>query len=274
MINRRNALALLASCSLLPINPASAEKTPPADTFTGFNDLFREIGTVGSFAALRNGKLIVNDNTRVREAILPASTYKIPHSIIAIETGVVSDPDKDVFKWDGIRRGFEDWNQDHTLRSAIAASAVPVYQQIAHNIGHERMQKNLDALQYGNQNTNGGIDHFWLSGDLRISPLQQIDFLERLHQGTLPVSRRSQDLTLDILPVIKVGSSIIRAKSGLVGVDDRRGIENATVGWLTGYAETGSAMTIFALNVDILEKRHVSDRAKLAERCLAAIDSI
>ena len=72
--------------------------------------------------------MIASDKVRSGEGRLPASTFKIPNSIIALETGVVEDPDKDVFKWDGVTRSFEPWNKDHTLRSAIAVSAVPVYQ--------------------------------------------------------------------------------------------------------------------------------------------------
>ncbi len=130
---------------------------------------------------------------------MPASTFKIPNSIIALETGVVEDPDKDIFKWDGVKRSIEAWNKDHTLRSAIAVSAVPVYQEIARRIGPERMQKYVDLMDYGNRDIGGGIDQFWLTGNLRIDPMQQIDFLDRLHRGVLPVSRRSQELVRDII---------------------------------------------------------------------------
>jgi len=125
--------------------------------------------------------------------MLPASTFKIPNSVIALETGVVGDPDKDIFRWDGVVRSIEAWNRDHTLRSAIAASAVPVYQEIARRIGADRMQKFVDLFGYGNRDIGGGIDQFWLTGNLRISPVQQIDFVDRLRRGTLPVSKRSQE---------------------------------------------------------------------------------
>ena len=83
---------------------------------------------------------------------------------------MVGDPDKDVFKWDGVTRSIEAWNKDHTLRSAIAVSAVPVYQEIARRIGAERMQKYVDLFDYGNRDIGGGIDQFWLTGNLRIDP--------------------------------------------------------------------------------------------------------
>jgi len=50
-------------------------------------------------------------------------------------------------------------------------------------------------VEYGNRNIGGGIDQFWLTGDLRIDPGQQVDFGDRLRRGVLPASKRSQDLT-------------------------------------------------------------------------------
>jgi beta-lactamase class D len=213
---------------------------------------------------------------RAAQAILPASTFKIANSIIALETGVVADPDRDVFKWDGVTRAFPDWNRDHTLRSAIAASAVPVYQEIARRVGTEGMQALVDKLDYGNRDIGGApIDYFWLSGNLRISPLQQIEFLDRLRRRALDVSKRSQDLTRDILPATKVGGAIIRAKSGLIGVDDKSpNGAVASVGWLVGWAERDSKETVFALNVDVREPRHIASRAKLAQQLLADIGAV
>jgi beta-lactamase class D len=190
--------------------------------------------------------------------------------VIALETGVVSDPDKDVFKWDGVVRSIAAWNKDHTMRSAIAVSAVPVYQEIARRIGAERMQKYVDLFEYGNRNIGGGIDQFWLTGDLRISPFQQVDFVDRLRRGALPVSKRSQDLTRDILPVTKVGDAVIRTKSGLLAAEAGK----PQLGWLVGWAEKGDARTVFALNIDCREPRHIEDRMKLSQRCLSDIGAI
>jgi beta-lactamase class D len=183
---------------------------------------------------------------------------------------VVGDPDKDVFKWDGVVRGIEAWNHDLTLRAAIAVSAVPVYQEIARRIGIERMQKYVDLFEYGNRDIGGGIDQFWLTGNLRIDPIQQIDFIDRLRRGVLPVSKRSQNLVRDILPVTKAGDAIIRAKTGLAAAQGGK----PPLGWLVGWAEKGSASTVFALNLDCSEPRHVEDRMKLAQLCLTDIGAI
>ena len=201
MIHRRHALGLLAAASLLPAR-SFANVSPQRSEFR--EDLAKRFiaeGTVGTFVGYKvdDYLIVASDKNRSGEAMLPASTFKIPNSLIALETGVVADTDKEVFKWDGVKRSIEPWNKDHTMRSAFAASAVPVYQDIARRIGAERMQKYLDLFEYGNRDIGGGIDQFWLTGDLRIDPMQQVDFVDRLRRGVLPVSKRSQELVRDIL---------------------------------------------------------------------------
>jgi beta-lactamase class D len=272
LIHRRHVLGLLAAASILPSRSLANVAPQRSEIREDLAKRFTDEGTAGTFVGYKidDYLLIASDKERSGQAMLPASTFKIPNSLIALETGVVGDPDKDVFKWDGVVRSIEGWNRDHTLRSAIAASAVPVYQEIARRIGAERMQKYLDLFEYGNRDIGGGIDQFWLTGNLRIDPVQQVDFVDRLRRGALPVSKRSQQLVRDILPVTKSGDAVIRAKSGLLGAE----VGKPSLGWLVGWAEKGSAQTVFALNMDCREPRHVADRMKLAQQCLTDIGAI
>ena len=272
VIHRRHALGLLAAASFLPARGFANVAPQRSEIRKDLARHFTDENTVGTFVGYKvdDYLIISSDGNRSGEAVLPASTFKIANSIIALETGVVGDPDKDVFKWDGVVRSIEAWNRDHTLRSAIAASAVPVYQEIARRIGAERMQKYVDLLEYGNRDIGGGIDQFWLTGKLRIDPVQQVDFVDRLRRGALQVSKRSQDLVRDILPVTKVGDAVIRAKTGLLGAETGK----PSLGWLVGWAEKGSADTVFALNLDCVEPRHIADRMKLAQACLNDIGAL
>jgi len=272
VINRRHALGLIAATGLLPSRGFANVSYQRSEFRDGLARRFFDLGTEGTFVGYKvdDYLIIASDKVRSAEAKLPASTFKIPNSIIALETGVVQDPDKDVFKWDGVTRSIEAWNKDHTLRSAIAASAVPVYQEIARRIGTERMQKYLDLLEYGNRDMGGGIDQFWLTGNLRIDPMQQIDFLDRLRRSVLPVSKRSQDLVRDILPVTKVGDATIRAKSGLLGAEQGK----PSLGWLVGWAEKGEARTVFAMNMDCKEPSHIAARMTVTQQCLTDIVAI
>jgi beta-lactamase class D len=185
VINRRDALGFLAAASILPSRSFANVAPPRSEIREDLAKHFADAGTVGTFVGYKTDDYVViaSDKDRSGEAMLPASTFKIPNSVIALETGVVGDPDQDVFKWDGVARSIEAWNRDHTLRTAIAASVVPVYQEIARRIGAERMQKYLDLFEYGNRDIGGGIDQFWLTGKLRIDPVQQIDFVDRLSRS-------------------------------------------------------------------------------------------
>jgi beta-lactamase class D len=272
LINRRHALGFLAAASILPSRVSANVSYQRSEIREGLAKRFFDEGTVGTFVGYKTDDylIIASDKDRSGEAKLPASTFKIPNSLIALETGVVEDPDKDVFKWDGVTRSIEAWNKDHTLRSAIAASAVPVYQEIARRIGAERMQKYVDLFEYGNRDIGGGIDQFWLTGNLRIDPMQQVDFVDRLRRGALPVSKRSQEVVRDILPVTKVGDATIRAKSGLLGAE----LGKPSLGWMVGWAEKGNDQTVFALNLDVREPRHIAARMTITQQCLADIVAI
>ena len=272
VITRRHALGLLAAASLLPSRGFADVAPQRSEIREALAKHFADAGTDGTFVGYKVDEYLViaSDAQRSGEARLPASTFKIPNSLIALETGVVEDPDKDVFKWDGVKRSIEAWNKDHTMRTAIAASVVPVYQEIARRVGEGRMQKYVDLFEYGNRNIGGGIDQFWLTGDLRIDPIQQVDFLDRLRRGVLPVSKRSQDLVRDILPVTKAGEAVIHVKSGLLGAE----VGKPSLGWMVGWAERGEARAVFALNMDCNEPRHIADRMNLTQACLRDIGAI
>ena len=272
VIHRRHALGLLAAASFAPLESFANVSYQRNEFRDELAKRFFDLGTEGTFVGYKvdDYLIVASDKIRSGEDRLPASTFKVPNSLIALETGVVADPDKDIFKWDGTTRSIEAWNRDHTLRTAIAASVVPVYQEIARRVGAERMQKYVDLLDYGNRNIGGGIDQFWLTGDMRIDPMQQIDFLDRLRRGVLPVSKRSQELVRDILPTVKAGESLIRYKTGLLGAE--RG--QPSLGWVVGWAEKGSQHTVFAMNMDCKTPEHIPARLTARQQCLADIGAV
>ena len=113
MINRRHALGLLAAASFLPSRGFADVAPQRSEIREGLAKHFIDAGTAGTFVGYKvdDYLVIASDKDRSGEAKLPASTFKIPNSVIALETGVVGDPDKDVFKWDGVVRSIEAWNQ-------------------------------------------------------------------------------------------------------------------------------------------------------------------
>src|SRR5262249_39337905 len=106
--------------------------------------------------------------------------------------------------------------------------------------------------------------------DLRIDPMQQVDFVDRLRRGVLPVSKRSQELTRDVLPVVKAGEATIRYKTGLLGAERSQ----SSLGWVVGWAEKGSQQTVVALNMDCKTPEHIAARMTVVQQCLADIAAV
>ena len=125
-IARRAALAGTAAAVFAGFAPALAKpQAPRVEMQPDFGEAFTEAGTAGTFACSMSagGRIVVTDRERAETGFLPASTFKIPNALIALETGVVADADGTMFPWDKVVRDFDAWNRDHTLRTAFKASA-------------------------------------------------------------------------------------------------------------------------------------------------------
>jgi beta-lactamase class D len=196
----------------------------------------------------------------------PCSTFKIPNSFIGLETGVIPDTSF-VLKWDGVRRPREEWNRDHDLRSAMKHSVVWFYQELARRVGSERMREWISALDYGNEDTSGGIDRFWLGSSLRVSADEQVDFLGRLHAGGLPVSARSIAIVKDILTQEPPGPGIVyRGKTGSCQDPEAKDPH----GWWVGSVEKEGRLFLYAALIEGPGASGMVCRP-MAERALAAL---
>jgi len=182
---------------------------------------------------------------------IPASTFKIMSSLVALQTGVIADT-RTIMPWDGIVRGRAETNADMHMRDAFQISSLPHYQELVRQIGQERMQSAVDAAQYGNQNINGGIDMFWLEGEMRISPAQQIELLNRLYHDELPFAGEVVAAVKDIMVLEQTVDYVLRAKTGLAVLND-----DEYTGWWVGWVEHEDEVTFFAT---VLTARAPDDR--------------
>ncbi len=170
---------------------------------------------------------------------LPASTFKIFSALVALETGVIASTESTI-KWDGVVRGRTETNTDLDLQSAFRISAVPHFQHLVRQIGEERMQQYIAAVEYGNGDISGGVDTFWLTGKLRISPRQQIEFLQRLYNSDLPFSSATMSAVREMMVSETNSKYTIRAKTGWATVGDDN------TGWWVGWVEQGAGVYFFA----------------------------
>lgn len=224
-----------------------------------FSKYFQKVGVKGTFLLydIKQNKYLVYNPQRADSPFVPASTYKIFNSLVALETGVVRD-ENEVSKWDGVKRDFPQWNRDQTMRTAIKDSVVWFYQELARRIGQQRMQHYINLANYGNRDISGGIDRFWLDGGLRITPKEQIDFLVKLQQNKLPFSQRSIALVKDIIINEKTSDYVLRGKTGW----------EKQVGWYVGYLERGSNVYFFAINMDVAKPEDAKARISITKSIL------
>ena len=206
---------------------------------------------------------LVHNPERAKEGFLPASTFKITNSLIALECKVVED-ENEVIPWDSVARFVHSWNNDQTMRTAIRYSAVWFYQELARRIGPERMNEWLRKLNYGNEIAGPEIDTFWLNGDLRITPIQQVDFLKRMISEDLPVKKKNLNTVKDIMIVERTDRYVLRAKSGWA-------TSGQPVGWYVGWLEIDGKNYIFVNNLDIV---HEGDEKYRMEIVMEILDEI
>ncbi len=247
---------------LLPISLV-AQRTIKQD----FTPQFAAYNVQGSFILY---DLSVNTYTthaqeRTNKGYIPASTFKIPNSLIALELGIVED-ENTLMKWDGITRSIAAWNKDMTFGDAIKASCVPCYQEIARQVGVERYHKLLKKLRFGKMDVSeSNLDMFWLRGNSRITPVQQIDFLKRLYKNELQVSQRSMNIVKTMLILEQSEARVLRGKTGWAVDGDYN------VGWFVGWIEKAGKPYFFVTNIDAKkpdESQFIKARAGITEAIL------
>lgn len=210
---------------------------------TGWKSIFDKYSTDGTIIVSdqrgATSKTYVYNKERSTKRYTPASTFKIPHSLIALDAGVVKD-EFQVFKWNGEINEIPTHNQDQTLRSAMRYSALWVYRGFAKEIGQSKATSYLQKIKYGNQSAAVKIRDYWVNGGLEVSAVEQVDFLRRLYRNELPFKVEHQLLTKDVMVTGAGPDWIMRSKTGL----------GQKVGWWVGWIELPAGPVFFALNID------------------------
>lgn len=203
--------------------------------------------------SLRTGQTTMTNPAECRVASTPASTFKIPNTLIALESGVDLDA---MAKWDGVDYGNARWNRDQSLRTALRESAYWFYRDMARRLGEQKMREQFAKLKYAKDTFDGDHAAFWINGDLVVTPIEQVDFLERLARGKVDANPKN----------IATVRELIRHENGIVyGFDDLRlrwpaGTElraktgnasahGARSSWLVGEVRCGAETLVFAARV-------------------------
>ena len=221
-------------------------------------EVFKKYKVEGTIVieSLNKKKINIYNDKRASELFSPASTFKIPHSLIALNEGIVKKDS--VIVWDKKIREYESWNKDQTLLTAFKSSCVWCYQEFASKIGVEKYKKYLKELNYGNKKIGDDVTRFWLDESLEITTFEQIKFLKRFYTNNLPFKIEDINLLKEIMIDEKNENYTIRAKTGWEG----------RYGWYVGYVETKDDVWFFSTNIDTKSKDDLPKRKAITLEAL------
>ena len=235
---------------------------------SNWGSIFEAFDATGTIVVLdertKGPSALVYGAERASKRFPPASTFKIPHTLFALDAGAVRD-EFQIFEWDGVKRSFAGHNLDQNLRSAMRNSTIWVFQQFAKDIGQERAVSYLKTIGYGNADPSSEEGDYWVYGNLGISAHEQIDFLKRLHKNDLPFRIEHQRLVKDLMIVEAGRDWILRAKTGWEG----------RMGWWVGWVEWPTGAVFFALNIDTPNRTgDLAKREQITRVILQSIDAL
>lgn len=253
------------SATTIPKQMLQAAENLKSSEQIDFSKHFQDLGIEGAIAIYdsNNDSTYQHNPQRNQTPFLPASTFKILNSLIALENQVIAN-EIAILTWDGIEREIPQWNRDLNMTEAFKLSAVWFYQVLARRVGYQRMQQWVAKAGYGNQNIGRAeeIDRFWLEGELRITPQEQIQFLRRFYNNELPFSQRSLSIVKDIMIVEQTPDYTLRGKSGWVGFGTNT---TPQIGWYVGYLEQADNVYFFSTNIN--NDKDSAARMKLIRLC-------
>ncbi|MBJ7450062.1 MAG: class D beta-lactamase [Parachlamydiales bacterium] len=180
----------------------------------------------------------------------PCSTFKIALSLIGFEEGILIDFENPT--WEPPTDQSFTLNihyQNHNPKLWMKNSCVWYSQKLTQLMGFKTFDDYITLLNYGNQNTFGdegldnGLTHCWLSSSLSISPVEQINFIQKLVNRQLPLSINAQEKTCDLL-----FNQELAPNWNLFGKTGSGHIGEKHLGWFVGWLKNEQNCYAFALN--------------------------
>jgi beta-lactamase class D len=216
--------------------------------------------------------------------VTPASTFKIAISLMGYDSGFLTGEHVPALPF---HEGYPDWSPawrtttDPT--SWIKNSVVWYSQQITQWLGEERFRRYVVEFHYGNEDVSGdagkhdGLTRAWLSSSLKISPLEQLSFLQAIVGRQLPVTAHAYDMTSRITAVAALPSGWdVHGKTGTgfpIKADGTDDLDHA-FGWFVGWATKAGRTSAFARLIQDDKQEAVYPGLRARDAFIAELPSI
>lgn len=220
-----------------------------------------------------NGKNIIQEGRcDTREA--PCSTFKIAIALMAFNEGILKNESLPVLPFKtGYATYLDSWRESHDPQKWMRNSCVWYSQVVTQEMGMTLFKKYVEKFDYGNKDITGdpgqnnGLTQCWLSSSLKISPQEQVEFLEKFLSGKLPISRHAGEKTKKILYIKDLPNGWkLFGKTGNGYLLNADGSKNygRQVGWFIGWIQKEERVILFVKRIidSKKEETYASQRAK------------
>ena len=207
-----------------------------------------------SFLAKENGKVLIMEGD-CKSRYSPASSFKIPLSLMGFDSGILHDESNP--SWP-CKKEYDYYinscKGDHNPRTWMRDSCLWYSRVFTQELGFEKFKKYVTAFNYGNMDLagdkgqNNGLTHAWISSSLKISPEEQVDFLQRVLDQKFPLRKSSYETTEKIMFIQELSAGWkLYGKTGNGALQKSDGTKtDGQQGWFVGYIKKGQRSIVFA----------------------------
>lgn len=189
---------------------------------------------------LNTGLYTVYNKPEVTRRVPPCSTYKIYSALNALELGIIT-PEENTLFWDGTLYGFDAWNQDHTLNSAMRVSVNWYFEALDQAAGMAQTEAFFREIGYGDGSLGDDPDSYWNGSGVKISALEQVELLAKLYRNDFGFADRN---------IAAVKSAMALDTDGLYGKTGTGRLDGKNIaGWFIGFAEKSDNVYVFAVYI-------------------------
>jgi len=224
-----------------------------------FSDL--DVDGVICIYDLKNELWIKSDAKKAKVGTLPASTFKVLNTLIGLEENIVNGR-HDTIRWDKKPKLFksftiQNWNKDNDLEMAFKNSTVWYYEEISKQIKRQVYSRHLRKAKYSNRKIkNSEGSDFWNFGDLKVTPIEQVELLKKLYHNQLLFKIEHQELTKELMIETQSSNQVLRSKTGWC-------YDKLDIGWYIGYLEIEDNVIFFATRITKPLSKKLDEFSKL-----------
>jgi beta-lactamase class D len=212
--------------------------------------------TIDCLLVKKGNKILIEEGKDCHTLYSPNSSFKIPLAIIGFESGILKGRHSPIWEPQKPVTFLQYYHDGEQSPSSWMRFSVVWYSQIlTQKLGIKKFQEYVDKLGYGNQDLSGdegqnnGLTDSWLTSSLKITPLQQLAFIEKLAKNQLPFSKSSQIKTKDLIKLMEESSRSnwwsMHGKTGSSDFDK----SNRKEGYFVGFAEKNGEIISFVIHM-------------------------